>query len=168
MTDVTPQQLAEAFCRVLHKWLPDSAFTEINRLNTTPEYASACATHDFCDANQAMLDALQSLGLEWHGQDDPLDPLIGEAWVIAKDSGFEVSSIEHASALGKMYAEMDENKRLNAAAPQMLETLRQCHQYIRALLDATPAEAHDFLMNNGETIEDLIFDAIKAAEPSDA
>jgi hypothetical protein len=50
------EQLADRFAAVLKEWLTPQEFAEMKRRNETdPTYAdSACASHDFCDANMAM------------------------------------------------------------------------------------------------------------------
>ncbi|MCE9555407.1 MAG: hypothetical protein K8T91_18815 [Planctomycetes bacterium] len=58
---------------------------EINRRNSTPEYHDCCATHDFCDPNQAMVEALRALALEFH---PALIGLINEAWTLAQQRQF--------------------------------------------------------------------------------
>ena len=59
---VTEQEavLAFTFTEVLGEWLTDDQFDEMRRRNVSPEYADgACASHDFCDANMAMLEAFK-------------------------------------------------------------------------------------------------------------
>ena len=63
---------------------------EVNRRNATPEYDGLCASHDFCDANQVMVDALKDMGREFN-QD--LIAAINEAWSIAKNAGFDGNAI---------------------------------------------------------------------------
>lgn len=98
-TTVTPTDLAREFSRILNEWCQPGEMDEIRRRNaercsTPSQFSSCCASHDFYDANQAMLDALESLGLEWQGSDDPLYPLMNEAWGIAKAAGFDVEKIK--------------------------------------------------------------------------
>ncbi len=82
-----PEVVAAEFCSVLHRWLDPATITEINRRNATPEYGMSCATHDFCDANQAMIDALHSFGLEF---DHHLMALINAAWHLARERQFAI------------------------------------------------------------------------------
>jgi hypothetical protein len=58
-----------------------------NHLNGTPEYTanSLCATHNYCDSNQAMIDALKAFGVEWDS--DNCD-LCNAAWALAKQAEF--------------------------------------------------------------------------------
>lgn len=100
-TTVTPTDLAREFSRILNEWCQPGEMAEIRRLNaercsTPSQLSSCCASHDFYDANQAMLDALlEGFGIEWHGTgDDPIDLVMNEAWGIAKAAGFNVSKIK--------------------------------------------------------------------------
>ena len=61
---------------------------KINELNSTEEYKGVCASHDFCDANQVMSDALNNLGFEY---EPDLNEPINVAWDKAKMSKFSVS-----------------------------------------------------------------------------
>ena len=56
------------------------------------------------------------------------------------------------------------NARLIAAAPELLEALKNANAFIESLLDATPDEATDFLTNNGENVSDTTRQAIRKAE----
>ena len=73
-------QLAKRICEKLLVTLTTDQVVEVNRLNATDEYQGACATHDFCDTNEVILDALESLGFEY---DLGLNSLINEAHTIA-------------------------------------------------------------------------------------
>ena len=89
VTTIEAVDLAREFSRVLSGWCQPGELAEIRRLNLTPEYASCCASHDFCDANQAMIDAIAALGGEFDADTDlPIDA----AWAIAKRAGFDVDN----------------------------------------------------------------------------
>lgn len=49
------EQLSQEFSEIIRGWLTDDELAEVIRRNATPEYEGDCATHDFCDPNQAML-----------------------------------------------------------------------------------------------------------------
>jgi hypothetical protein len=58
----TVSALAAEFDRLLRRDLTASDYREVRRLNRTPKYAGdCCASHDFLDANMAMLEALSNL-----------------------------------------------------------------------------------------------------------
>lgn len=77
-TTTTPDALADAFADVLRRWLSPAEFAEMQRRNATPEYGGpVCASHDFCDANEAMAEAFKALtGREpvgsWETHPDPV------------------------------------------------------------------------------------------------
>lgn len=89
-TEIGKFDLAREFSRILCEWCAPDELAEIRRLNLTPEYAGLCASHDFYDANQAMIDAIESLGGEYDTDSDlPIDA----AWGIAKQAGFDLAKI---------------------------------------------------------------------------
>jgi len=90
-TEISKIDLACEFSRILCEWCTPDELTEIRRRNLTPEYSGGCcASHDFYDANQAMIDAIESLGGEYDVDSNlPIDA----AWRIAKQAGFDVAKI---------------------------------------------------------------------------
>jgi len=84
----SPEALALAFVAILKDWLTPDQWADMRAKNASPAYADvgACASHDYCDANMAMLEALESL---WNdGTDNPRDimaetDLFNAAWLIA-------------------------------------------------------------------------------------
>ena len=91
----TPERVAAAFARVLQGRLTPDEWREMRRRNATPRYRDGlagtgpCASQDFCDANEAMLEALRRCGVRRRprGEGGPLDPvtsLWNEAWRVAK------------------------------------------------------------------------------------
>ena len=89
-TRPSSEQLSDVFCRILNEWLEQEQIREINRRNSLPEYSDCCASHDFCDPNQAMADALETFGLDFHPN---LCGLINEAWDRARDQQFAANAI---------------------------------------------------------------------------
>lgn len=83
---VSALNLSSEFSRILREWLSPDELAEINRRNSTPEYSGCCASHDFCDPNQAMVEALEVFGLDFHPR---LCDLVNEAWGIVSRSGFQ-------------------------------------------------------------------------------
>lgn len=87
-------ELANEFIKVLNEWLTAKQIEAINTTNKTPEYKNtgACASHEFCDPNQAMIDAWVNIT----GQELPLPKskalsLVNEAWLIAKTKQFKIT-----------------------------------------------------------------------------
>jgi hypothetical protein len=83
-------QLAKAFAEELNSTLTAEQMDEVNRLNAEEADKNICHSHDFCDANQVMIDVL---GEEFENSDEQ-NKLISEAWEIAKNAEFSVSFIE--------------------------------------------------------------------------
>lgn len=92
--NVPAEAVAEEFCRILRKWLTPEEMAEINRRNSTPEYSVCCASHDFCDPNQAMIDALSIFGLEFHPS---MCDYLNDVWTIARNSEFRDIPIQSSS-----------------------------------------------------------------------
>ena len=84
-------ELANNFSRVLNEWIPEKLF-EVNLRNKEKSYSEGgfCATHDFCDPNQAMINAFVSVfGREPAALNKKDNALINKAWNMAKAAGFK-------------------------------------------------------------------------------
>ena len=93
-TTIEPKELANAFSKIIREWLTEEELAEVRELNAgEPKNVSICHSHDFCDANQAMIDALESLGVEYGSEDfgdgDKGFDILNAAWDLAKANGFE-------------------------------------------------------------------------------
>jgi len=98
LDDLTPNELARSFSVVLRQWLSDTEISRINAANAASGYdASSCASHDYCDANMAMLEAVSSSTGIPIDSVDVVDArfceLSNEAWAIAKRAGFNAGGI---------------------------------------------------------------------------
>lgn len=83
-------KLSNAFSAILNEWIPEK-LAEVNRLNKEHAGDNCCATHDFCDPNQAMIDAFKSLfGKEPTGRNREQNYLIDNAWELSKTNGFKI------------------------------------------------------------------------------
>ena len=98
--DLTPTELAKCFATVLRQWLTDSEMSEINTTNADGGYDPAtCASHDYCDSNMAMLEAISNLtgipvgDIDVSVSDAPFCDLLNEAWAIAKRAEFDARRI---------------------------------------------------------------------------
>lgn len=63
---VKADELAREFAKILHRWLGVKKMREVvkrNKRYLEEGYLSVCASHDFCDANMAMLEAGHNLGM---------------------------------------------------------------------------------------------------------
>lgn len=92
-------KLAKEYSRVLRSWLSEGEMQEIIHLNGTPEYKRLDATHNYCDPNQAALDAFPIVfGREPEisgdiNDDDHSDTkAIFDAMGIAKQNGFYIQN----------------------------------------------------------------------------
>src|SRR5688572_31563814 len=94
------EALASRFCEIINEWLHPKQLAEVNRRNKTPDYVQCCATHDFCDPNEAMAQAFREvMGRECLlPMNEPGEAelqadcdLMNEAWTIAKARGFKVN-----------------------------------------------------------------------------
>lgn len=85
MTASTPtnEQIAAAFSAELRLQLNAGEFVEMLARNAAETDPAICHSHDFCDANQVMIDALAKLGIEWDVDVDTDTP-----WALAKKCGF--------------------------------------------------------------------------------
>lgn len=82
--------LALAFSTILRSWLTPEQINSINHLNKTAEYQNgACTTHNYCDPNQAMIDAfLEEFGTEIDLHNEEHTEVISRAWRIARELEF--------------------------------------------------------------------------------
>jgi hypothetical protein len=82
--------LSNAFSAIIREWVPDKVF-EINQRNKEPYYIDngLCATHDFCDPNQAIINAFKQVyDKEPSVQNEQHNLLIIRAWNLSKSIGF--------------------------------------------------------------------------------
>ena len=90
------EKIAKSFSMILKLWLGTATVREIARLNATASYAKACATHDFCDPNEAMLRAFEinSVTHPAESEDRPNLDIWDAAWEIARQNQFYVNEEE--------------------------------------------------------------------------
>ena len=79
------EMIGERFANVLAGWLKHSQWEEMRRVNVANVGDSDCASHDFCDANEAMSEAFMSVtGREINGDNEADCLLWNDAWSFAK------------------------------------------------------------------------------------
>lgn len=95
------QRLAVEFSRILREWLTEE-LAEVVRLNAAePDKSGVCHSHDYCDANQAMLDAWEVVFgkgevpacIREHktdAEENHDDAIWNAAWTMAKEKGFSL------------------------------------------------------------------------------
>lgn len=86
--DIKVMRLAHRFTAKLRDWLGDDKMMEVAVLNRKEKHPGICHSHDFCDANQAMVDAWSGLfpKIDMDPGDEMHADLINAAWDMAKKS----------------------------------------------------------------------------------
>lgn len=95
MTNITTsprpsvEELSDAFSIVIREFLTENQLASVNYMNDP--ILPTCATHDFCDANMAMLEAWTRLTGESKidAQNDADCKLINAAWKFSRDEEFQ-------------------------------------------------------------------------------
>ncbi len=82
----TVRQVADQFKIILRVWLTEDELSAVVAENARRD-DNTCASHDYCDANMAMDEALQSFDVEISDEDDLIE-LFNSAWDLAKKEGF--------------------------------------------------------------------------------
>lgn len=80
-------RIARAFTDLLRAWLTPEEFETMRQLNSLSSYTGCCASHDYCDANMAMLEAFQEVMLREYRFDDEDHRAMNRAWEAAHDLG---------------------------------------------------------------------------------
>lgn len=80
--------VANDFVLILQDWLTDDEFYDVQKLNAAEEDSDVCHSHDFCDANMAMQEAMKKRGFKCEGDPDVMrwGILWSAAWDHAKKS----------------------------------------------------------------------------------
>lgn len=88
------ETVATEFSKVLRTWLTPAEMSEVVRRNSEQKDPNICHSHDFCDANMAMDEALRNLRVDMDAegalQDDNLIDLWNASWGLAKSREFLV------------------------------------------------------------------------------
>lgn len=95
------EKIAKNFSAILLEWIGTDNMAEVIKRNK--EYdPSTCASHDFCDANMAMLEAMEANGYpyplsedeEVHRKEmDAYFDIVNPAWNIAKRNNFYYEAV---------------------------------------------------------------------------
>lgn len=93
---ITEIDVAKEFCIVIGEWLKGWKLEKVILRNRAQHSPSVCHTHDFCDANMAMVEAFEFFGL-----DTPEDQygatsfkLWNDAWDLAKRAEFNSAKVQ--------------------------------------------------------------------------
>lgn len=102
--NLNAHRIACEFCNDLASAIGAELLPIIASKNATPEYAGACASHDFCDANESMGRAFSRIMARAYDLDSRADSdLWNRAWNIARENAFDVDAI--AKAWGRIKTE---------------------------------------------------------------
>ncbi len=82
--------LAFQFSKELFDYIGIDNMVEMNRKNTAEVGDLICHSHDYCDANQAMLDAMEKLNIEYDPNSKYQTDMLNDVWQIAKRYDFFV------------------------------------------------------------------------------
>ena len=102
-TDPAVRALARAFARELTAMLGAGTIAEVARRNRAETDPGVCHSHDFCDANEAMLEAYRRVfgrPVVWTSGADPgaaVTDTLNRAWDLAKTAGFDASKVGGSS-----------------------------------------------------------------------
>ena len=91
--------LATLFSQEMTSRLTAAELREIARLNAEETDASICHSHDFCDPNQFMIDALAKLAITDIGGNATVTGVIDKAWDLAKRCHFDPANVRVADRL---------------------------------------------------------------------
>lgn len=78
------EKIAKKFADVLASWLSSEEIAEFLQRTKDEKDSSICHSHDYCDANMAMLEAFKFYGLNLVDGKDETFALCNEAWSLAK------------------------------------------------------------------------------------
>lgn len=87
------EDLSREFSKAINEWLSKEEIDEVNIRNEEHLKLNdgICATHDFCDANMAMVQALNDLDIIWEMNDEVQGKIIDQAWVLSKKNKFSIT-----------------------------------------------------------------------------
>jgi len=102
----TDDALARAFIAIIQDWLTaDELESVVARNGTNPAGDPCCATHDYCDPNQAMLDAHKKItGRELDDHDEATMRIVDRAWTMARVALFDTRNLRSRPADGVLHA----------------------------------------------------------------
>jgi hypothetical protein len=77
------EAVADEFARVLRTWLSDAEWADMCARNASETDSYICHSHDFCDANMAMMEAMENLGVDVQSTMDGSDTGLGGKWDVS-------------------------------------------------------------------------------------
>ena len=80
---------------------PTAMIAKINEINRAEGFRpDVCASHDFFDANECMIEAMQALGVPMISACSASADVMNKAWQYAKESEFDLERIDNLHAAG--------------------------------------------------------------------
>jgi hypothetical protein len=89
ITQLETEKIARKFAWILLRDLGIDKMQDVNMVNSKRN-DSSCATHDHCDSNEAMLEALEAYGYGYDPESDSITDIINESWSLAKKNNFYI------------------------------------------------------------------------------
>lgn len=88
--EIDIEKVSHSFSWYLRNWLTVDQLKEVNRKNETEEYIQNryCASHEYCDPNEAMIQAMEGNGFKFDTQSEEQNKVIKEAWNLSKKLKF--------------------------------------------------------------------------------
>tara|TARA_R110002126_G_scaffold257592_1_gene400640 strand:+ start:184 stop:495 length:312 start_codon:yes stop_codon:yes gene_type:complete len=96
-TKPMPILLAEKFTELLRATLTPSEFAEMADANANETNPGICHSHDYCDANQIMLDAFEATEMV----NDYSHTLWSDAWTYAREELFTPEKCRNGKPIDK-------------------------------------------------------------------
>lgn len=81
---ISSETVADGFAGIIRDWLSEEEFEELCRRNREDSQEEVCHSHDFCDANDAMLSALDREGISTDMTNSIVVNFVNAAWAEAK------------------------------------------------------------------------------------
>lgn len=82
--------LSQRFSNAIKKHIGAKKMKKLGQMTSTPEFqnTTACASHDFLDTNQVMIDVLEEYGIPYGSE--AFDSMCSDVWNLAKKNNFYV------------------------------------------------------------------------------
>ncbi|AMR78008.1 hypothetical protein [Cupriavidus nantongensis] len=90
---IKPATLAGAFARTIREYLTREELSEVIERNRAEADEGICHSHDFCDANEAMVEAFELCGVPMDFESQTNLNLWGNAWNTAAHADFDPAKI---------------------------------------------------------------------------
>lgn len=87
------ETLALRFATLLQEVLGEAVVAQIDGRNAAEKNPGVCHSHDFCDANEVMLQAMRNSGMDSEAPSDhTVWSIVDQAWTKARLAGFSAVS----------------------------------------------------------------------------